>query len=261
MENTLSLTKSDYMKKLALGMGVGLGLGTDEEPAWNARATYIITDCVESGLRRFYHCGYKWSFLKPFKDFALHEGDSYIDLPDDFGGMEGNVIVKQDTVSYGTIKFKNCEVVERLHAASPEMTGFPVAAAIYHKRGPDGSQDQKQRIRVFPLADDEYTMRFQYYLNPSNFNPAREDAYAYGGPAHVETILMSIMAIKEERYDRIPNGPSATKFMQLLQASVMIDARQKEQYAGENADRSDDMNTRLHNYPALLINGVDSTLV
>lgn len=258
MESTLSLTKTQYKQKLGLNMGVGLGLGTAEEPTWSARSEYIINDCAESGLRRFYHCGYKWSFLKPYKTLTLKEGESYLDMPDDFGGLEGNIIISQDGSGYGTVKLKNTEVIERFHNASPTLEGPPTVAALYARKAPADDKDQKFRLRFFPLADEEYTIRFQYYVNPDFFDGTNERAY--GGPAHVETILASIMAIKEERYDNMMNGPMSQKFMQLLQASFVIDARFKEQFVGENADNSDEMLPRVRNFPTLLINGVDPSL-
>lgn len=258
MESTLSLKKSDYESKLGLILGWGLG-ADGGDPAWNTRQAYIIHDCVESGLRRVYHCGYNWSWLKPWISLSLASAGTTIELPDDFGGLEGSLAVADSLATpFQPLRVVNSGMIEQLYAADPTGTGRPKFASMRLKKGPGHEEGQRSEIYLYPIADQAYTLRMQYYILPNKLDGTHK--YAYGGSAMTELVLESCMAIKEERYDNVMNGPHTNAYNQQLQRAIRMDSRSKAQYYGENTDGSDDLYPKKFlEFPPFTINGVDES--
>ena len=76
---------------------VGFHLGYGRTPDnWTTRQTDDIAHAVKFGPSEFYNCGYDWSFLKPIAMLVLPQGDSTLQLPDDYAAMDGPVSVSVD---------------------------------------------------------------------------------------------------------------------------------------------------------------------
>ena len=222
-----------------IGFFLGYGRGTPfGEAAWSLQQQNSITRCVKGGLRNFYHCGYDWSFLKPMAAVSLATGAQVAILPDDFGGVEGRVVLAQITGStdWWPLEFGGLEPVYHHYGVFPTTTGRPRICCIEPLKGTGSTMTQQWQLHVWPIADMAYTLKFQYYLNPDYIDGAFP--YAYGGPEHAETQLESCLAVAEKILD-----DSATvhemEFQKRLDLSKMIDHRRKPQNVGYNGDRSD----------------------
>jgi hypothetical protein len=244
-EPTLSLTYNDLLGEVGLFLGWGRG-AANSEAAWDAQKTATIESCVRSGLRQFYfpppvpgqESPYDWSFLKPLASLTLASAASTVNLPDDFGGVEGRVTVSTagvgvawwplDTVGLGTI-------VER-QAAYPTTTGRPCLCAVEPIKGTTASAGQRWRLRLWPRSDQAYTLQLEYYVSPDALTTNLP--YVYGGTAHAETVLESCLAVAEQRVDDSA-GVHTAKFAERLLASIGMDRKLKPQKLGYNRDNSD----------------------
>ena len=239
MESTLNIKKADLESKV--GHFLGYGRGTNgSETTWSTEQTNIINDCVESGQRQFYtpphidgYGCYQWTFLCPVTTLSLPSGAQGLDLPDDFGNLEGPIAV---STSSGVIQELTLTGdVRRMYAANPTATGAPRFASIEALRG--GTQNSATRfyLAVWPEAEQAYTVTLQYSILADALNAARP--YILGGAAHAETILESMLAIAEQRYHHIVNGLHQQLFMSRLLSSIQHDIRMKPHQLGRNTDR------------------------
>ena len=246
MESSLVLQKKDFEAKVGSFLGYGRG-AEFEETEWTSHQQAVITDCVESGLRRTYFPAvngqtYDWSWRKPYKELTLASGARTVELPDDFGGLEGRITITSDSVTCPTaIDVYNEGRIHEAYAAFPDATGIPTMVALQHPKGVGPSRGQRSNIFVYPEADAEYTLGFAYYFVPDALSGRAP--YAYGGPELSEVLLESCLAIAEERQDD-QRGVHWMAFQEQLAAAVDADRRKKPQKFGYNGDRSDDMPTR-----------------
>jgi hypothetical protein len=217
-----------------LGFGRGLANG---DSLWSDRQQRAITQCVKGGMRRFYYFGIRWSFLQPMGSVTLASGESAAFLPLDFGAAEGPIIVSSDDRRVCTVPFGPVGVVYSRLASLGDSTGYPIVACEEPIREQVKSRSPRKQIKVAPIADQAYTLQFQYHVNPEYLDG--HHPYAYGGQQHAETLLAACKATAEIDLDRETNGPQFREFMRLMQGSVEVDARNQPQTLGYNADRSD----------------------
>lgn len=246
-EPTLALKKADYEAKTGDFLGYGRGPDYDE-PAWTARRAADIKDCVESGIRQFYYppvlegetTSYDWSFLKPVAVLAVPADGQTVDLPSDFGGIEGKLFIftSADLSSAGAPwPIPVTGMVRSSYFQYPTATGQPTMAEVEPVKNLAGG-GQRYRLRLWPQPDQEYTVQFRYFINPNYLTGAQP--YAYGGPQHAETILESCLSVAENRRDDA-RGIHYLRWMERLQASVALDRRMNPQLLGYNGDRSDEL--------------------
>lgn len=252
MQSTLSLTKADYDSMTGYQAGYGRG-EAQGDTAWDEQQAYEIDFSVKEGLRRVYHCGYPWSFLKPFLTLTLRRGENSAPLPDDCGGPEGSIIVSNTaSASFCPVKIVNPAIVQQMHSQNSDSSGAPQVASIKQLKG----EERGQVLFLYPTADGNYTLKCQVYVLPNCLDGSHK--YAYGGPEHVSLFLSSCLAVFEEQFDNIPNGPKAMAFDKLMKQSVMLDSRKKPQHIGQNRDRSDDVEylPQQMSFPAVTYNGI-----
>lgn len=244
MESTLQLKFSDFTGQVGLFLGYGMG-SANGDTAWNTQTTNIINGIVASGIRQFYFppapegegSSYDWSFLKPVAliDFPL--GSKIALLPDDFGGFEGEITLSSNQSQvWWPIKLVGIGQINKEYSALPAATGRPLLACLEPLKGTSINKSQRFQLVLWPLADQDYTLQFQYYLLPDMLTG--NAPYCYGGAAHAETILESCLAIAEQRLDDASSVHSM-KFNERLVASISIDRKSKPQNLGRNMDRSD----------------------
>lgn len=245
MESTLTLKKQDFQVRVASNLGWGLG-PDHGDPEWSTQKKFQLKDFVDSGYRQFlttppiqgFHPGaYKWSFLHPMATMTLAAGASTLLLPDDFGGAEGHLFISTAGSSGFTLRFGGAGHVYAAEQAMPTTTGMPTTAFIEAIKGTTILHGQKMQLRLWPIADQEYTLQFAYYLHPNALTDV--SPYAYGAADHSETILESCLSVAELRLDDIANGPHKQQFMLLLAGSIRADQRKKPQYGGYNGDWSE----------------------
>lgn len=257
MEPTLAIAYKELKGDVGFYLGYGRGADFDSANPWSDEESLTVDSLVRSGLRQFYYpppeypgsLPYDWSFLRPIFSTTLVANAAFLDMPDDFGGIEGRITVTGTTVNVipWAVDLTNEGIIREAYAASPSCTGRPLRAAVVPLKGTTLTEGQRHQLYVYPLPDQAYPLQFAYYLNPNYLSGAKP--YAYGGPQHAETLLESCLAIAEERLQDIAGGPHAMKFKERLLASIGADSRLKPQLQGYNGDASDNVGwTRRDQY-------------
>jgi len=246
MESTLSLQVSDLQGEVGFFLGYGRG-APNGEALWTTLQLNAIQSIVKSGLRNFYfpppvegqESSYVWSFMKPRATSDFPAGAQFVPLPDDFGGFEGQITLQALTSQlWWPLDIRNEGDVAQYYSETPTATGRPWMAALQWLKGTAGTQGQRAQLWLFPKADTDYTLGFQYYLLPDYLDGSFP--FPYGGMQHAETILESCLAVAEQRLDDA-TSVHTMKFNERLMASISADRVNKPQLGGYNADRSDMM--------------------
>jgi hypothetical protein len=222
---------------------VGYFLGFGRTPAdWNARQQADVDYVMRAGMRQFYFAGFSWSFLKPVADVFLHAQSSIAALPGDYAAMDSPITISVSSSSsfYSPLVLGPWQAVYENERRMPDTFGIPICVCEEVTKGttPDG---QRMQLHFWPGADAEYTLTFQYRLNPDALSGAIP--VAYGGAQHSQTLLASCRAAAERDIDGVPQGSPAAvhqpAFAQMLEESKQMDRRNKAMTVGYNRDRSD----------------------
>ena len=239
-ESTLSLTHAELEADVGFYLGFGRGSNYGDT-AWSTRQEQAITDSVKSGIRMFYFptplpgdmSSYDWSFMRPFRQLTLIDGESSVDLPDDFGGMDGDVRFVNSSRCFIPIKQTSDQNIAKLYANASDQVGQPIWCAIRQPATTSQTRGQRANLYIFPLADDDYTIEIQYYILPDSLSTSFP--YALGGATHAETIKAACRATAELYQDN-ERGPMWAIFIDRMRASVSLDRRMKGQVFGYNSD-------------------------
>ncbi len=248
-ESTLSLGCPDYKVIIADFVGFGLGPVYDQ-PEWNTQQQYHLKELLAEAQRIVYHPEpemdgaptYDWSFLHPTATLTLLSGDTELTLPDDFGGVEGPLTLLGSSTIPTIIQFVSEPFIRQLFTVLPNATGQPQYVAMAPIKGTTFAHGQKQKMVVYPGADADYTIQFQYYLLPDAIT--NERPFAYGGSQHTSLFRAACLKVAESFLDDTPRseGKHALEFKARLAASVGWDRKMKPQSGGSNIDRSDNRN-------------------
>lgn len=216
---------------------MGFGRGSNySEPAWNTRNQLTITNCVKGGLRMFYFpIDHEWSFMQPTRDLTFLSGADSVQLPDDFMGMQGEVTLVDSGRISRPIKQSNEQYINDQFANFPDRTGQPEVCAIRWGMAMGVYKSQRANLYIYPKADQDYTIRLQYFLQPDTLSTSFP--YAYGGTTHAETIKAACKAIAERDENNVQDGPQYAYFVERMRASVSLDRHNKAQSMGYNGDR------------------------
>lgn len=237
MESTLNAHFRELQGDIGNHRGFGRGADNGDDE-WTAQQLADVTQCIKGGMRKFYFCGFSWSFLILNTTVTLLEGESSVLLPRDFGAAEGRAIISvSDASTMRTLPFGEIGDVYRLLAAGNGSTGCPVALCEEPLKDQSISGPPRKQIVVAPVADQDYTIRFRYHVNPDFLRGNLP--YAYGGAQHAETLLAACKAAGEIDLDNVSGGPQFLEFQRLLQVSMQVDGRNKPHKLGTNLDRSD----------------------
>lgn len=227
-----------------------LGFGVD----WTVRATTVIAQVdryVQSGYRQFLYppglpdpttgqqqARHTWSFLKPTDTLTMTASATEQDLPDDFGGMDGDFTFTASDVLGDSIKVVGEQVIrEKRQGVSNSDSGIPYLAAIRPKRS-DGTHGQRFEVLFFPKPDSAYVVNYRYNALQAQLTTQRP--WPLGGMVHSETLIESCLAKAEARGNDMAGGPHYQEFLKHLAASVAHDRsiRQPEHfgYCGDGSD-------------------------
>jgi hypothetical protein len=237
MPDTLSLTYDDLAGRTGLYLGYGRGTFFGD-PAWDSYQSGVIQELVGSGLRNFYYPAqrYDWSFLRPVCTVEVPEGSDDTLLPQEFGGVEGEVMFStsgQATAGWPA-KQSNEGRILWMRNQQATTTGRPEYVAVGQPtHGGSADQNQRCKLMVWPTPDSDYTATLQYYVHPKMLSTARP--YALGGQAHHETLLMSCLAAAELQLDN-KKGVYAEQFAERMSASMEYDRKLKAKTVGYNGD-------------------------
>jgi hypothetical protein len=253
---SLAITYNELQQAIGRYLGYGRTVyGPDD----GSQEWADIEDCIKSGLRQFYvpppmqgqPGSHQWSFLRPVTTLVLAAGVGDYNLPNDFGGLHGDLANPASELSKPVVVTSE-SALRALRQSSPQ-SGKPKQAAIRPK-ATDGAAAQKFEIILWPVPDCQIELTYKYFVLPqtlSNQNP-----YPYGGQSHSETILESCLAIAEQRLNDT-KGIHWEKFMARLSASIQIDRKTSgADFLGYNADRSDGMGfSKTHRFDGVTVNG------
>lgn len=264
-ESTLASRYVDIVADVGdfLGYGRGPEFG---DPEYSTRQARDIAVAIRDGLSQFYTtpavgdvpAGYNWSFLHPTYSTVFSQDAQTVAMPDDYGGIEGRITVSDsDNASFPwALDVVGEQMVREQYAMYPTRTGRPMLAAEVPLKGTSLERGQRKELRVFPAADQDYTLTFTYYLLPGTLTAIRP--YPYGGAQHSDTITEACLAAAELKKDNL-QGVHAAKFMERLKASIAADRKNKPQKIGVNRDRSDDRDSVIFRgragWPQVTING------
>ena len=240
-EPTLNLSMDELQAEAGYRLGWGRGPEFGEK-AWDDRKKEEIRRVLDSALRMFYQpsplpgetVSYDWSFLRPFKSLTLTSGTDQVSMPDDFGGLEGPVTLYGSNGAPIPVRQYQEQVIRQKQFEDPDATGQPLMLALQVRRGSKGMQSTRSLFFVWPIADQDYTLHFQYYLNPNAFTSVNQ--YAYGGATHAETLKAAVGAAIELYQNRGGKGPMHEYFVDRMRASISLDRRNKAQIFGYNGD-------------------------
>lgn len=178
-------------------------------------------------------------------DASADDGDTFTisasgdyRLPDDFGGIEGDLTFAQDE-SRDIIRLRGDGFIRQLRMSS---TGSSIPRYAAVKSGDneaiDGSDGQRFDLMLHPTPDGTYNITYRYNVHPDALTS--NNPYPLGGATHAETIIQSCRAAADRIVNDIADGREYALFLERLKASVYAD-RQKmtPEFLGRNIDRSD----------------------
>ena len=263
-ESTLNLSRA-YLEG-TIGDMLGWGKGSENgETAWDSYTSDKVTEIRASGERFFYYnppvprlgvpAAITWSFVRPTRQLDLRSGSSLIELPDDFAAIDGDVLLVDS--SRATFPIRRRGDVREMQAAWQTRTGEPECVELEWVDAMSAEEGQRAVLRVFPTADDDYVVQVRYTLAPDSLSGTRP--YAYGGPAHAETVKAACRAAAELYRDKT-RGTEWMNFEERLATSYQIDARQRPSNLGYNDDASDEVEAGRRflrgDWPTVTIGGI-----
>lgn len=259
MESTLAIPKAELELEVATFLGYST-TASARTASQNAR----IASYVKEGISWVYFPelvngfeSYQWSFLRPTASLTLESGQQSVLLPDDFGGLDGDIVVLQSSGTYRPIRVIGEGYLRKCYGQSPDQTGAPQGAALAWRKGTTADRGQRCDLLVFPEADAAYTLQFKYTILPNALTDDRP--YVYGGAQHANTFKAACVASAEVGQDETM-GVRHQLFMRRLAASISMDRKFKPVVHGYNGDDSDELGGRRDGrsgYPTATYNGVE----
>lgn len=153
--------------------------------------------------------------------FQITANGSYR-LPDDFGGLIGEVFYQQGDGRWIPIaQLGVAELVELLQIT--EGTGRPTSCAVDPQPlSTSETIGQRHDLLAWRIPDADYTIRYRYQVLPDKLVTT---AYPYGGALHAETIKYACLSAMERTKFVTVNGPYDQQFQKLLVQSIKRDNR------------------------------------
>lgn len=166
--------------------------------------------------------------------YTLHHNGNY-DLPDDFGGIEGDMIYPEGS-NKPNIRIIGEGKIRSLRAGTNARRD-PEFAAIRPMKQATTTTGQRFEIMFFPVPSVTRTLSYKMLVLPELLTDAI--THPYGGAMHAEAILASCLAVAESQEDE-QRGVKWQEFMERLAASIQIDKKMlSAEYFGYNRDNSD----------------------
>jgi hypothetical protein len=247
-ESTLNLAFYDLANEVSSWLGYPddiLRLNQATLVGQQKQQANVLQRVLKAGLRRFYNPGpmdngvpTDWSFLRPIATITIGAAQTGVQLPDDFGGIEGDVTI-QPTIElvWWPLPVRNDGYILKQQSLFPQMVSRPLMCAVTPLKDQGVNQSQRWQLMIFPTTDQAYNLQFRYYILGECLSGARP--YAYGGAGHAETLKAACLAAAErELNDMI--GPMEQYFQERLVASMALDRKTKAQNLGYNGDNSDE---------------------
>lgn len=240
-DSSLALSFDD----LRSAVGRELGFGSSAS-GWCESDALLIDRDVASGLRTFYFPPvlpgetkmHEWSFFRPIGSVVTAAGVGDYDLPDDYGGLCGELSFSDADGAMRPIILTGegrIRTLRQREDAGVAIIGYPEFAAVRPKAH-DGTEHQRWQIQFWPEPSASYTVMLPYNVIPAGLTAAQK--FPYGGAQHSETLLAACLAAMERR-DKGTEGVHHAAFYRLLQSSISLDRSAfGPAILGYNADRS-----------------------
>lgn len=224
-ESSLSLSYNQLYAEVGDFLGVGRTV-----PNTDAGNHARITGALNSGLRQFYNPPplakgeqpHLWSFLQPVASFNTVKGTTIYALPDNFGGIIGELSYAAGKTIMGLSGQSRVAVITDLQVRAAltgnANQGPPAYCAV---RPTAGATPTRWQLVISPAPDAVYTLSYQSLVIPETISPS--NSYPLGGMSHAETILESCLACAEGRVDDSEKMLHHGLFMGCLAASVRLD--------------------------------------
>ncbi len=237
-----------YMGQVGHYLGWGFGsaaqnYGAYADTTWTTFQLSEVNFAVQGGISQFYFSN-EWTFLKPAAQIQIPVGVSVVQLPDDFGGFEGDLTVASALTPnslYRPVPFILPGQIDQMYQGNPTTTGPMAFASQQPIKGTTQVGATREQLYFFPITDQVYVANVRYYVLADMLTGA--SPYVYGGAQHSQTILQSCLSIAEFRKDN-EIGPQNAKYAELLAMSKKADNRLKPQQFGRNRDTSDSLRSR-----------------
>jgi len=223
-ESTLSLGYPE----LLIAVGTYLGYGRDSDD-YTAAQTNDADDMIQAGYRQFLvppvlegeHSQHVWMFLHPATTLAITTAAEDYDLPDDFGGLIGDMFINTATVYNIPIQQVpvNDILTYRSRNGSSSFTSRPERVAVRVKTHA-GTTGTRFEALLWPFPDASYTLDYHYNVLVSNLTTALP--YPLGGMMHGELLMQSCLAVAETRRNE-ERGVQWAMFMERLRASIQYE--------------------------------------
>lgn len=172
--------------------------------------------------------------------FSVTADGDYV-LPDDFGGLDGDLYYASDDNAFYPVRLTS-EGMILSHRMRETITVSPCdkieMCAVVPVNSTSASEGQRWTLMTWPgLASGLlYTVTFRYHALQNALSLTRP--YALGGAAHFETLLASCLAVAEQFQNDVA-GLMTNRFYERLSASVSHDRlRNLPSSYGYNGDKS-----------------------
>lgn len=190
---------------------VGRHIGAGPNPAaWTHGQEQTIAEIIRRAQRKVYNppvipgekYPHDWSFLRPIYEIRTEGGVYSYDLPADFAQLYGPLThASADSTLYPSIRFVGEHMIRQL-LQRQESSARPDRAAVRVKEKGD-STPTSYELLLWPTPDDEYTIQFQYRVNPDTSGydslPALVDSIdLHGGDRYSEMFLEAAFLAADE---------------------------------------------------------------
>lgn len=238
--SSLAIAFDELRKQVGVYLGYGSG-------PWEQCTIDEIERDLQSGMRMFYfpalmpgeRKSHEWTFLRPVGSFATADGQGDYALPEDFGGLVGNLTIQDDDAAYWPIQYTGEGRIRNLrqnHLDVLTATGRPTLAAVRPKDH-SGIEQQQFEVMLWPTPIAQHTIQFRYNVLPQALTSLQK--YPYGGAAYSETVLLACLAAAERRQNDTV-GMYHEQFQMSLHAAICRDrATMTEDNLGYNGDWSE----------------------
>jgi len=230
----------DYTS-LRLMFAIHVGYNPDHTQ-WSAVQAQHWSMVLSRGMSRFTHparlpgerTAHQWSFLRPLATLITKASKDEYDLPQDFGGLDGDLYFYRSENQSSPIRHVGEHEIRRLRANRGSLTSSPSRCAVLPKQA-DTQSEQRLVLLLDPCPDATYTLQYRYFARQSTLS--EENPIPLGASDHAETIRLAILSTADELLND-EAGPNHEAFMLALQSSVDFDRRvQSPENLGYNADR------------------------
>ena len=196
---------------------------------------------IQSGVRNFYHPpkmegvdeNFEWSFLRMECSIETTPGVAVYRMPDGFGRVAGTIGFGGEDMHIPPVGIVPLSTVEGLLRSG--KAGAPRVAAFVPRQS-FGEHGQYVEMRVFPVPDRVYVLRFRGDSDTGRISEERP--FPLGGHMFSELVIESCLAVAEQRSND-ESGLHTQLFNELLVSMIAKDRKSSAAVFGQMGDMPD----------------------